>query len=104
MEKGEYYDDKDFDGGELSGLSRLYAPGPAVPAEGQLSLLQGQCLGGGTVVNYSTSFRTPPRVREEWAALGVPQFATDEYDAASTRCGRGSASTATTAGSPPGTR
>ncbi|WP_433364320.1 GMC family oxidoreductase N-terminal domain-containing protein [Actinoplanes sp. CA-142083] len=80
VEKGEYYDDKDFDGGELSGLSRLYAPGPAGSAEGQLSLLQGQCVGGGTVVNYSTSFRTPPRVRGEWAALGVPQFATDEYE------------------------
>ncbi|GAA2365807.1 GMC family oxidoreductase N-terminal domain-containing protein [Dactylosporangium salmoneum] len=80
VEKGEYYDDKDFDGGELSGLSRLYAPGPAVTAEGQLSLLQGQCVGGGTVVNYTTSFRTPPRVRDEWAALGVPQFATEEYD------------------------
>ncbi|MEU6075452.1 GMC family oxidoreductase N-terminal domain-containing protein [Micromonospora sp. NPDC047074] len=80
VEKGGYYDDKDFDGGELSGLSRLYAPGPSATAEGQLSLLQGQCLGGGTVVNYSTSFRTPPRVRDEWAALGVPQFATDEYD------------------------
>lgn len=80
LEKGEYYDDRDFDGGELSGLSRLYAPGPAVSAEGQLSLLQGQCLGGGTVVNYTTSFRTPERVREEWADLGVKQFATDEYD------------------------
>ncbi|NED57557.1 FAD-binding protein [Micromonospora sp. BL1] len=80
VEKGGYYDDRDFDGGELSGLSRLYAPGPAATAEGQLSLLQGQCLGGGTVVNYTTSFPTPARVREEWAALGVPQFATDEYD------------------------
>ncbi|WP_327000269.1 GMC family oxidoreductase N-terminal domain-containing protein [Dactylosporangium sp. NBC_01737] len=80
VEKGEYHDDKDFDGGELSGLSRLYAPGPAVSAEGQLSLLQGQCVGGGTVVNYSTSFRTPPRVRDEWAAHGVAQFATDEYE------------------------
>jgi choline dehydrogenase-like flavoprotein len=79
VEKGEYYDDKDFDGGELSGLSRLYAPGPAVTAEGQLSLLQGQCVGGGTVVNYSTSFPTPPGVRDEWAAHGVAQFATDEY-------------------------
>ncbi|MET7402002.1 GMC family oxidoreductase N-terminal domain-containing protein [Dactylosporangium sp. NPDC005572] len=76
VEKGEYYDDRDFDGGELSGLSRLYAPGPAVTAEGQLSLLQGQCVGGGTVVNYSTSFRTPANVREEW---GAP-FTSGEYD------------------------
>ncbi|MFX0592253.1 GMC family oxidoreductase N-terminal domain-containing protein [Melissospora conviva] len=80
VEKGGYYDDRDFDGGELSGMSRLYAPGPSASAEGQLSILQGQCLGGSTVVNYTTSFRTPPRVREEWAALGVPQFVSDEYD------------------------
>ncbi|MFF5232695.1 GMC family oxidoreductase [Dactylosporangium sp. NPDC000521] len=80
VEKGGYHDDRDFDGGELSGLSRLYAPGPAATAEGQLSLLQGQGVGGGTVVNYTTSFRTPAGVRDEWASHGVPQFATDEYD------------------------
>ena len=27
----------------------------------------GSCLGGGTTVNYTTSFRTPDDVREEWA-------------------------------------
>jgi long-chain-alcohol oxidase len=82
LEKGQYYDDRDFDGGELGGISRLYAPGPSSTAEGQLALLQGQCLGGSTVVNYTTSFRTPDRVREEWAALGVPHVATEEYDRA----------------------
>ncbi|WP_167001493.1 GMC family oxidoreductase N-terminal domain-containing protein [Mumia sp. ZJ430] len=79
IEKGAYYDDGDFDGGELNGLTTLYAPGPVGTAEGQLSILSAQCLGGGTVVNYTTSFRTPDHVREEWAGLGVPQFATDEY-------------------------
>ncbi len=80
LEKGQYYDDRDFDGGELSGLSRLYASGPAGTAEGQLSMLAGECLGGGTVVNFSTCFRTPDHVREEWAGLGAGQFATEEYD------------------------
>lgn len=80
LEKGDYYDDRDFDGGELTGLTRLYAAGPSATAEGQLSLLSGQCLGGGTVVNYSTCFRTPDTVREEWAGLGVPQFTSDEFD------------------------
>lgn len=80
LEKGHYYDDRDFDGGELSGMSRLYAPGPSATVEGQLSLLSAQCLGGGTVVNYSTCFRTPDDVRAEWAGLGVPQFATEEFD------------------------
>lgn len=80
LEKGQYYDDQDFDGGELSGMSRLYAPGPSATAEGQLSLLSAQCLGGGTVVNYSTCFRTPDDVRAEWAESGVPQFAGEEFD------------------------
>lgn len=79
LEGGDYYDDRDFDGGELSGLQRLYMPAPTVTAEGQVNLVAGSCLGGGTVVNYTTSFRTPDDVREEWASLGTPAFATDEY-------------------------
>jgi len=82
LERGAYLDDADFDGGELSGLSRLYAPGPSATANGQLSLLSAQTLGGGTVVNYTTCFRTPDRVREEWAGHGVPQFSSPEYDRA----------------------
>lgn len=44
-------------------------------------LIAGSCLGGGTVINYSTSFRTPDEVRAEWAATGVPAFASDDYTA-----------------------
>ena len=44
-------------------------------------LIAGSCLGGGTVVNYSTSFRTPDEVRAEWAATGVPAFTSDDYTA-----------------------
>lgn len=79
LERGEYYDDADFDGGELSGISRLYANGPRSTAEGQLSLLEGSCLGGGTVVNWTTSFPTPDHVRTEWAEVGARQFAEQEY-------------------------
>jgi choline dehydrogenase-like flavoprotein len=79
LERGGYYDDADFDGGELSGLSRLYAAGPAATAEGQVALVAGSCLGGGTVVNWTTSFPTPPEVRAEWAALGAAQFGDEEY-------------------------
>ncbi len=79
LERGGYFDDADFDGGELSGLSRLYAAGPSATAEGQISLVAGSCLGGGTVVNWTTSFRTPDEIRDEWAALGAGQFAEKEY-------------------------
>ncbi|ONH54122.1 oxidoreductase [Frankia sp. CcI49] len=79
LERGGYYDDADFDGGELSGLSRMYAAGPATTAEGQVALVAGSCLGGGTVVNWSTSLPTPPRIRAEWAGLGAKQFDDDEF-------------------------
>jgi choline dehydrogenase-like flavoprotein len=42
--------------------------------------VSGQGLGGGTVINYSTCFRTPAHVRDEWAGLGAAQFASDEFD------------------------
>ncbi|WP_278265478.1 GMC family oxidoreductase N-terminal domain-containing protein [Nocardia sp. AG03] len=79
LERGGYYDDRDFGDGELAALTSLYAPGPPTTAEGQLTLVAGSCLGGGTVVNWTTSLPTPDRVRAEWADTGVPQFATDEF-------------------------
>ncbi|WP_330185187.1 FAD-dependent oxidoreductase [Nocardia sp. NBC_01503] len=79
LERGDYYDDRDFGAGELNALTSLYAPGPAGSAEGQITLVAGACLGGGTVVNWSTALPTPDAVRQEWAELGVPQFAEAEY-------------------------
>lgn len=82
LERGDYYDDRDFGTGELDGFLRLFSPGPGVTAEGQIGLVAGSCLGGGTVVNWTTSLRTPDDVRAEWASLGATQFADDEYGAA----------------------
>ena len=80
LEAGEYFDDGDFDGAELPSLRRLYLEAGASASDDQsVSLLAGSCLGGGTIVNYTTSFRTPDDVRDEWAALGVPAFASEEY-------------------------
>jgi long-chain-alcohol oxidase len=80
IEAGGYYDDSDFDGAELGGFQRLYLEGGfAATADQSVGLLAGECLGGGTVINYCTSFRTPDEVRSEWAATGVPWFANEEY-------------------------
>src|SRR5204863_3332826 len=82
LEAGEYYDDGDFDGAELRGFQRLYlSAGGGASHDQSVGLLAGACLGGGTVVNYTTSFRTPDDVREEWAAHGVPSFTGPDYDA-----------------------
>ena len=79
VESGDYYDDEDFDGSELAALTRYYTAAPSATHDHSVLLLAGACLGGGTVVNYTTSFRTPDDVRAEWAASGVPAFASDVY-------------------------
>jgi choline dehydrogenase-like flavoprotein len=72
LEAGGYFDDADFDGAELKGFERLYAEcGFASTRDHSVGLLAGECLGGGTVVNYTTSFRTPDDIREEWADAGA---------------------------------
>jgi choline dehydrogenase-like flavoprotein len=82
LEAGDHHTERDFDGGEESGFVNLYALAPQATVEGQIALLAGRGLGGGTVVNYTTSFRTPEHVRQEWADHGAKQFVTEEYDAA----------------------
>ena len=72
LEAGGYFDDADFDGSELTGFQRLYAEcGFASTRDHSVGFLAGECLGGGTVVNYCTSFRTPDEIREEWAEEGA---------------------------------
>ncbi|MGN6161976.1 MAG: GMC family oxidoreductase N-terminal domain-containing protein [Marmoricola sp.] len=79
LEAGEYHDENDFDGDERTGFTQLYAAAPQATKEGQIALVAGRGLGGGTVVNYSTSFKTPDHVRAEWASYGATQFAEQEY-------------------------
>ena len=81
LEAGDYLDSGDFDGYELGGFRRLYLDGGAAATDDHgIVLLAGACLGGGTVVNYTASFRTPEDVRREWAAAGVPAFAAETYE------------------------
>ncbi len=81
LEAGGYYDDQDFDGSELGAITRYYMAAPAGTVDQSVGLIAGSCLGGGTVVNYTTSFRTPDEVRAEWASFGVPAFTSEDYTA-----------------------
>ena len=81
IESGDYYDDEDFEGSELGAFTRYYMGAPAATHDQSVGLIAGSCLGGGTVVNYTTSFRTPDNIRAEWASHGVPAFVSEEYTA-----------------------
>jgi long-chain-alcohol oxidase len=83
LEKGGYFAEADFTHLEGDALQRLYDAGGLLATDDLgMIILQGSCLGGGTVVNYTTSFRTPDGVREQWATEhGVPHFAEPEFSA-----------------------
>ena len=83
LEEGGYYNEADFNQLELAMMRKLYYQGGfAATADAAIALIAGGCLGGGTVVNYTTSFRSPDWLREEWANhYGLTAFATDEYTA-----------------------
>jgi choline dehydrogenase-like flavoprotein len=67
LEKGEYNDRSDFTHLESDAYASMYVDGAlGSTTDGGTIMLAGATLGGGTVVNYTTSFPTPPSVREEW--------------------------------------
>ncbi|MHB8627595.1 MAG: GMC family oxidoreductase N-terminal domain-containing protein [Aggregatilineales bacterium] len=84
VEKGGYYAEADFSGLELSSNQRLFEnQGLCTTADLGVVLLAGSTLGGGTVINWSASFRTPEAVMHEWEQdYGVGGFTGKEYQAA----------------------
>jgi acyl-CoA reductase-like NAD-dependent aldehyde dehydrogenase/choline dehydrogenase-like flavoprotein len=82
LEMGGYFNEADFDQLELPAYQRSYLGGGAFPtAEGQVTLMAGSGLGGGTVINWTNSLRTHPWVREEWAReFGLEGLDGADYD------------------------
>ena len=67
VEKGGYYSESDFTGREAEMTQKLYLRrGTLATKDLGMVVLAGSCLGGGTIVNWSTSLRTPDDVLEEW--------------------------------------
>jgi choline dehydrogenase-like flavoprotein len=76
LEKGGYYSDADFTQQEAQSTSDLYLKrGLLTTKDLGIIVLAGSVLGGGTVVNWDTSFRTPNTILEEWArSSGLSAF------------------------------
>jgi choline dehydrogenase-like flavoprotein len=77
VEEGGYYTSNDFTAREHDVFPRLYQEGGARATKDlSISILQGKAVGGTTVVNWTTSFRTPEDVVEHWRDKhGVKGFA-----------------------------
>ncbi|HEY6761051.1 MAG TPA: FAD-dependent oxidoreductase [Baekduia sp.] len=82
LEAGGYYNESDFNQLELWAYQNLYrAGGMAQTAEGQIALMTGASLGGGSTVNWTNCLRTYDWVRAEWEeAHGLEGLAGPEFD------------------------
>src|SRR5581483_10620466 len=76
LEKGGYQNEADFTLLEAQAISELYLDrGLLTSKDLSMNILAGSTLGGGTVVNWCTSFRTPSDILQEWAQLsGLDDF------------------------------
>ena len=84
VEKGKYLRSEEMTGMEGDMIKTLFEKGGAMSnMDGNMAVLAGSCLGGGTTINWGGSFRTPDYVLHEWArGHHNPQF----VDKAFTKC------------------
>ena len=67
LEEGGLHTKAEFDMQEATAYPRLYQDrGNRATADLSIAILQGRAVGGGTVVNWTTSYRTPDHVLEHW--------------------------------------
>ena len=70
LKEGGYFKQADFTGPPMERVQRFYRNGGATVALGRptIPVPLGKCVGGTTVVNSGTCFRTPARVLRAWAS------------------------------------
>ena len=67
LEEGPLVGSTDFHMREREAYPRLYQESAARQTlDKGITILQGRCVGGGTTVNWTSSFRTPPRTLAHW--------------------------------------
>jgi len=67
IEEGGLYTSDDFNMDELESTANLYQEsGGRSSKDGAISIFQGRTVGGTTVVNWTSSFRTPPQTLNHW--------------------------------------
>lgn len=90
LEKGPNPGASDMTQIEGDMLSALYLDhGLLMTQSGSMPILAGSCVGGGTTINWTTSFALPRSVRAEWDALsGLTLFASPRFGESLERVGR----------------
>src|SRR3954451_11553611 len=81
LEAAGYYNESDFTKLEIPAFQQFFwRGGPTPTADGNVSLVAGTTLGGGTTINWTNCLRTKDGVRKEWAEHGLEGVDGPEYD------------------------
>ena len=80
VEEGPLRTAREFHMSEAEAYPDLYQDSAARKTKDKaINILQGRCVGGGTTVNWTSSFRTPPATLAYWArALHLDGFAVED--------------------------
>ncbi|CBL46233.1 Glucose-methanol-choline oxidoreductase [gamma proteobacterium HdN1] len=80
IEEGPLKSSDDFKMDEREAYHDLYQESAGrMSKDGAMSILQGRAVGGTTVINWTSSFRTPSHTLEHWAAeFGIQGMSPDE--------------------------
>lgn len=81
LEAGGATSERDYRQLEIEARAMLYRDGIVSTADGNVALLAGATLGGGTTVNWHNCVRPTAEVRDEWASEhGLTDVATPDFD------------------------
>ncbi len=81
LEAAGYFNESDFTQLELPAYQQMFwRGGPTPTADGNVSLVAGTTLGGGTTINWTNCLRTRPWVREQWAEHGLGDVGESAFD------------------------
>ncbi|WP_233554526.1 GMC family oxidoreductase [Deinococcus cavernae] len=81
LDMGRHFADAELGQSELWAYRNIYWHGGfTTTADGNVSLIAGQAVGGGTVGNWMNCVPTPAEVRQEWAGAGLSGLNTPEFE------------------------
>lgn len=80
LEEGRYFTEETYGDDAAERIANMWRAGPETVARGSTAIYipAGRAVGGSTVINTGSCFRTPARVLEDWASRGLPSMGPEE--------------------------